>query len=83
MIREACCKIFGVFSVKAAEHSPGDVQGPSGSTQALASGDYGVLVCVWRARTQRQVCVCVCVCALYMESWHAQFCVFLYVESWH
>ena len=38
MIGEACCKICGVFSVKAAERSPGDVQGPLGSTQALASG---------------------------------------------
>ena len=67
MIREACCKIFGVFSVKAAEHSPGDVQGPSGSTQALASGDYMRLrVSGVRALSTR--CACFSVCALYMDS---------------
>ena len=63
MIGEACCKICGVFSVKATEHSPGDVQDPSGSTQALASGD-SVCLCVSGVRAlrhPRQVCMFVCI----------------------
>jgi hypothetical protein len=63
MIGEACCEICGVFSVKATEHSPGDVQDPSGSTQALASGD-SVCLCVSGVRAlrhPRQVCMFVCI----------------------
>ena len=63
MIGEACCKICGVFSVKATEHSPGDVQGPSGSTQALASGDY-MCLCVSGVRALSARCACFSVCKI-------------------
>jgi len=68
--------------VKAAEHSLVDVQGFSGSTQALASGDY-MCLCVSGVRALSARCACLCVLCTFSRRTRAHEVWFWLILQWH